>query len=154
MAVIQPTLSITSNANSASTKAGPLSFSLALSATPLSGELSVDTVEGEIFTIGTGANTELLDGSAFAGSTPTPGTNGCFIYMKNTMTSGAEVICVGLVGDGVAPTVDDDTTDLTHNDTASLRSFSLKAGEFAFFPFDYCGAVSYTHLTLPTILRV
>ena len=140
MAVIQPTLSITSNANSASTKAGPLSFSLALSATPLSGELTVDTVEGEVFTIGTGANTELVDGSALSAAF-TPGTNGCFIYMKNTMTSGTETICVGIVGDGVTPAVDDTGTDLTLANTSSARTFALKAGEFAFFPFDYCGDI-------------
>ena len=140
MAVIQPTLSITSNANSAATKAGPLSFSLALSATPLSGELTVDTVEGEVFTIGTGANTELVDGSALSAAF-TPGTNGCFIYMKNTMTSGTETICVGIGADGLDPAVNDGTTDLTLANTSSARTFALKAGEFAFFPFDYCGDI-------------
>ena len=112
MAVIQPTLSITSNANSASSNAGPLSFSLALSAAPISGTLTVDTVEAEIFTIGTGANTTLVDGSALSAAF-TPGTNGCFIYMKNTMTSGSEVICVGIGDDDLAPAVDDGTTDLS-----------------------------------------
>ena len=140
MAVIQPTLSITSNANSASSNAGPLSFSLALSAAPISGTLTVDTVEAEIFTIGTGANTTLVDGSALSAAF-TPGTNGCFIYMKNTMTSGSEVICVGIGDDDLAPAVDDGTTDLTRANTASARTFSLDAGEFAFFPFDYCGDI-------------
>ena len=140
MAVIQPTLSITSNANSASSNAGPLSFSLALSAAPISGTLTVDTVEAEIFTIGTGDNTTLVDGSALSAAF-TPGTNGCFIYMKNTMTSGSEVICVGIGDDDLAPAVDDGTTDLTRANTASARTFSLAAGEFAFFPFDYCGDI-------------
>ena len=140
MAVIQPTLSITSNASSAATKAGPLSFSLALSATPLSGELTVDTVEGEVFTINHGANTELVDGSALSAAF-TPGTNGCFIYMKNTMTSGTETICVGIGADGFSPAVDNSADDLTLATTAAGRTFALKAGEFAFFPFDYCGDI-------------
>ena len=141
MAVIQPTLSITSNANSASTNAGPLSFSLALSATPISGTLTVDTVEGEIFTIGHGANTDLVDGSALSGAF-VAGTNGCYIYMKNTMTSGTDTICIGIVKEGeTAPTVDDGTTDLTRSNSASLRTFTLMPGEFAFFPYDYCGHI-------------
>ena len=141
MAVIQPTLSITSNANSAATNAGPLSFSLALSATPISGTLTVDTVEGEIFTIGTGVNTDIVDGSDVSAAF-VPGTNGCFLYMKNTMTSGTEKICIGIVKEGeTAPTVDDGTTDLTRSNSASLRTFTLMPGEFAFFPYDYCGHI-------------
>jgi|TARA_R100001460_G_scaffold10965_5_gene25743 hypothetical protein len=137
MATITPTLTLTSNASTASSSPGPLSIALSLSATD---SLTVDTVEGQIFTIGTGANTTIVDGSALE-SAFTPGTNGCFIYLKNTMTSGSEVICIGIGDDNLAPAVDDGTTDLTRANTASARTFSLKAGEFAFFPFDYCGDI-------------
>ena len=140
MGKIKPTLTLTSNASTATTDPGPLSIALSLSAKPLLNVLNVDTVEAEIFTIGTGANTEIVDGSALSAAF-TPGTNGCFIYMKNTMTSGTETICIGIGADGLAPAVDDGTTDLTLANTSSARTFSLKAGEFAFFPFDYCGDI-------------
>ena len=137
MATITPTLTITANSSGAATAEGPISTSISLSATDT---LTVDTVEGQIFTIGTGANTTILDGSALE-TAFTPGTNGCFIYLKNTMTSGTETICIGIGADGLAPAVDDGTTDLTRAHTDSARTFALKAGEFAFFPFDYCGDI-------------
>jgi len=137
MAVIKPTLTLTSNASSATTDPGPLSFALSLNVTD---SLTVDTVESEIFTIGTGANTTIVDGSALE-SAFTPGTNGCFIFLKNTTASGTETICIGIGADGLAPAVDDGTDDLTRADTASARTFALLPGEFAFFPFDYCGDI-------------
>tara|TARA_R100000805_G_C3540559_1_gene55798 strand:- start:83 stop:553 length:471 start_codon:yes stop_codon:yes gene_type:complete len=137
MAVIKPTLTLTSNASTATTDPGPLSIALSLSTTD---SLTVDTVEAEIFTIGTGANTEIVDGSALD-SAFVPGTNGCFIYMKNTTASGTETICVGIGADGLSPAVDDGTDDLTRSNTASARTFALLPGEFAFFPFDYCGDI-------------
>tara|TARA_R100001198_G_C5123879_1_gene145306 strand:- start:132 stop:602 length:471 start_codon:yes stop_codon:yes gene_type:complete len=137
MAVIKPTLTLTSNASTATTDPGPLSIALSLSTTD---SLTVDTVEAEIFTIGTGANTEIVDGSALD-SAFVPGTNGCFIYMKNTTASGTETICVGIGADGLSPAVDDTGTDLTLANTSSARTFALLPGEFAFFPFDYCGDI-------------
>ena len=137
MATITPTLTITANSSGAATAEGPISTAISLSVTDT---LTVDTVEGQIFTIGTGANTSILDGSALSAAF-TPGTNGCFIYLKNTMTSGTETICIGIGADGLDPAVDNGTTDLTRADTASARTFALKAGEFAFFPFDYCGDI-------------
>jgi len=137
MATITPTLTLTSNASTATSSPGPLSIALSLSATD---SLTVDTVEGQIFTIGTGANTTIVDGSALE-SAFTPGTNGCFIYLKNTMTSGSETICIGIGADGLSPAVDNGTDDLTRAHTDSARTFALKAGEFAFFPFDYCGDI-------------
>ena len=137
MAVIKPTLTLTSNASSATTDPGPLSIALSLSTTD---SLTVDTVEAEIFTEGTGANTTILDGSALE-SAFVPGTNGCFIYLRNTMTSGTETICVGIVNQGTgAPAVDDGTDDLTRSHADSHRTFALLPGEFAFFPL-YSGLV-------------
>ena len=139
MAVITPTLTLVSNAagSTPSNLAGPLSIALSLTATDT---LTVDTVEAETFTIGTGANTTIVDGSALD-TAFVPGTNGCYIYLKNTMTSGDAVICIGIGDDGLSPAVDDGTTDLTRSHTDSARTFSLKAGEFAFFPFDYTGDI-------------
>mgnify|MGYP003123144560 FL=1 len=137
MATITPTLTITANSSGAAAAEGPISTSISLSATDT---LTVDTVEGQIFTIGTGANTVILDGSALE-TAFTPGTNGCFIYLKNTMTTGTETICIGIGADNLNPAVDNGTTDLTRAHTDSARTFALKAGEFAFFPFDYCGDI-------------
>ena len=100
MATIKPTLQLTSNAASATTLPGPLSFALSLSVTD---SLTVDTVESEIFTIGTGANTTIIDGSTIE-SAFVPG-------------------------------------DLTRSHADSHRTFALLPGEFAFFPFDYCGDI-------------
>ena len=138
MATIKPTLQLTSNAASATTLPGPLSFALSLSVTD---SLTVDTVESEIFTIGTGANTTIVDGSALE-SAFVPGTNGCFIYLKNTTASGTDTICVGIVNQGTAaPAIDDTGDDLTRSNADSHRTFALLPGEFAFFPFDYCGDI-------------
>ena len=125
MAVIKPTFTLVGNASTATTCAGPMSVSLNLTAQPL--------VDG-------GANTEIVDGSALSAAFA-PGVNGCFMYMKNTMTSGSEKICIGIGADGLSPAVDDGTDDLTRSDTASARTFTLMAGEFAFFPYDYCGDI-------------
>ena len=135
MADIKPTFTLTSNTNAVSTNPGPLSVALSLSAKPHSNVLVVDSVESEIFTVNTGANTTLLDGSLLE-SAFVPGTNGCFIYLKNTMASNiTEKICVGILNEGVgAPAVDNGTDDLTRSHIDTHRTFTLKAGEFAFFP--------------------
>ena len=128
MAVITPTITLRSNASTATTNAGPLSVALSLAGSDI---LTVDNVESQIFDIDHGANTVVCDGSSFAGATPTPGTNGCFIYMKNiSAASATNLIYVGIVADGGS------AADLTASgDTARL--FTLKVGEFAWFPFDY-----------------
>ena len=60
MAVIKPTLTLTSNSSSATTDAGPLSVALSLSATD---SLTVDTVKSSIITPST-THSILFDGSA------------------------------------------------------------------------------------------
>ena len=65
----------------------------------------------------------------------------CFIFLKNTTTSGTDTICIGIGADGLSPEVDDTGADLTRANTASARTFALLPGEFAFFPFDYCGDI-------------
>ncbi len=139
MATITPTLTITANsATGTTTPLGPLSFALNLSTTD---NIFVDNVETQTFDVDTGANIVICDGSAKE-TAFTPGTNGCWIYMRNATASGTDTICVGIVKEGeTAPTVDDGTTDLTRANSASLRTFALLPGEFAFFPFDYCGDI-------------
>jgi len=125
MAVIKPTFSLTSNASTATTDAGPLSIALSLSATDT---LTVDKVQAETVTVSTTEAT-LLDGSAISGGDGAGGTVGCFVYMKNT-TGSTRSIHIGIVAD------DGTAADLTASGDAA-RLFTLLDGEFAFFPFDY-----------------
>ena len=127
MAVIKPTITLTANKNSATSNAGPLSVALSLSATDL---LTVDNVQSQIVTCSTTEAT-IIDGDAVSGGDGAGGTVGGFIYMKNiSAASATNLIHVGIVADGGS------ATDLTASgDTARL--FTLKVGEFAWFPFDY-----------------
>lgn len=127
MAVIKPTITLTSNKSSATTNPGPLSVALALSATDT---LTVDTVTSEIVTCSTTEAT-IIDGDAVSGGDGVGGTVGGYIYMKNiSAASDTNLIYVGIVADGGS------ATDLTASgDTARL--FTLKVGEFAWFPYDY-----------------
>ena len=147
MGIIKPTLTITSNAASATTDAGPMSIALSLSTTD---SLSVDTVESVIITPNQGGATEptkIYDGADITGTDFTGGTHGGYIYMKNTTASGTDLIYVGIVHAGGSDTPTDPDafnatgTNLNRADDASLRTFTLKAGEFAFFPWDYLGDI-------------
>jgi hypothetical protein len=125
MAVITPTLTLTSNASSATTNPGPLSIALSLTATDT---LTVDTVEASIITPSTTVST-LFDGSAKDAGSEVAGTNGGFLYMKNTSAADHDVY-IGIEADGAS------ATELEGNADAQ-RLFTLKQGEFAFFPYDY-----------------
>ena len=152
MAVITPTISIRSNANTATTNAGPLSVALSLSG---SDELTVDTATSSIITPpNSGAPLKFLDGDALQGgdSYDAPGTYGSYVYMKNITSTGANLIYIGFgagpLQGGAAPANmggGDTTTALDASDDSSFRFMTLKVGEFAFFPWDYmqdfyCGA--------------
>ena len=131
MAVIKPTFSLTSNASTATTDAGPLSIALSLSATDT---LTVDKVQAETVTVSTTEAT-LFDGDAISGGDGAGGTVGSFVYMKNT-TGSTRNIFIGIVADGGS------AADLTASgDTARL--FTLKDGEFAFFPWDCTQDILY-----------
>ena len=126
---IKPTFTLTANKNSNSASPGPLSVALSLNATDT---LTVDTVTSEIITVGT-THALLIDGSSY-----TPGlggTDGGYIWMKNTTASGSNLIYVGVEANG-------DTSDLAGGTSADgtgdpKRLFTLKVGESAWFPFDY-----------------
>ena len=125
MAVIKPTLTLTSNSSSATTDAGPLSVALSLTATDT---LTIDTVEAATITPSTTVST-LFDGSAKDAGSEVAGTNGGFLYFKNTSAADHDVY-IGIEADGVT------ATELQGNADAQ-RLFTLKQGEFAFFPYDY-----------------
>ena len=151
MGIIKPTLTLTANASSATTDAGPLSIALSLSVTD---SLTVDTVTSEIVTL-TDSPVQIKDGSALSGGTETPSTGtanqvGGYIYLKNAGT--AKAAYVGLVSNVIendgstvlgndAPTAPGATGagHLAEAANTTLRTFTLRPGEFAFFPWDYTG---------------
>ena len=163
MAIIKPTLSLTANSITATTDAGPMSAALALS---IADSLSVDLVEQRTIETSTtlNANTDgvvgPLDGSTLATASGadsngndnvTAGTVGGFLYLKNNSSTTNENIFIGIVsssvnsGDFQAPTApaasgSGGTTTCLDNDTHdTLRTMTLKPGEFAWFPWDYVG---------------
>jgi len=124
MATITPTLTLTSNSSSATTLPGPLSVALSLSATDA---LTVDTVEAATLIVTTTPST-LFDGSA-KDDGGTAGTHGGFVYLRNA-SAGDHDVYIGAVADGTSASTLDDAND-------AVRLFTLKQGEFAFFPYDY-----------------
>ena len=165
MGVIKPTFSLTSNANTATTSAGPMSMALALS---IADSLSVDIVEQRLIKTSTTLNQDvdgedgrLADGytlmTAGGGSTwPVDGTVGAYIYIRNNSTVTGEMIYIGIVsncennsgatGAGSNNPTDPDNsgdTALSEATNKTLRTFTLLPGEFAWFPWDYTGQIHY-----------
>tara|TARA_Y100000004_G_scaffold74371_1_gene83535 strand:- start:432 stop:905 length:474 start_codon:yes stop_codon:yes gene_type:complete len=129
MGVIKPTLTLTSNASSATTDAGPLSIALSLSATD---SLSVDQVVSGIKDVD-GSHEILLDASDFcAGGSATAeaGTDGAFVYIKNVAAADSgRNIMIGSANSNLSDNVDPDSPSAT-------RLFTLQPQEFAWFPWD------------------
>lgn len=139
MGVIKPTLTLTSNASTATTDAGPLSVALSLSATD---SLTVDTVNSKIVTLNLNDEIVLYDGSGMTGADTTTegagGTHGGYLYLRNVTESGTALVYIGLDHDtgaatdiGAADQAEDGTA------TAATRLFTLAVGEFCWLPFDY-----------------
>ncbi len=170
---ITPTLNFKTNAHTSASTPGPSSFNLALT---IADQLSVDLMECQLIetvaSSGSGAltpaNHRLLDGSAAGGATLTPGTVGCFIYLKNNSTTTNENIFISILASSVqaytdsatgavaangsdtpvAPVGPDaDTTGLMETNNKTLRTMTLKPGEFAWFPFDYAGDIYHEAAT-------
>tara|TARA_R100000458_G_C8218789_1_gene203823 strand:+ start:107 stop:616 length:510 start_codon:yes stop_codon:yes gene_type:complete len=147
MATITPTLTITANSSSATTP-GPISTAINISATT---SLTTDCILAAATMVppNTGAPTKLFDGDAlsFAGigsgadgdHSDTPGTNGCWVYLKNATASGANLIYIGttLQGASAPANMGAGTTALDNADDASFRLFTLKRDEFVWMPWDF-----------------
>jgi len=139
MGKIKPTLTIVSNAASATTDAGPLSFALNLTAKPhaaASYALDVTKVESKIMTLTkdteADATHRVFDASTFT-TNPTVGAtgDGGFVYLKNLLVAndprdGLHDILIG----HKSGAKDLDT------DGEADRLMTLRPGEFAFFPWD------------------
>ena len=162
MGIIKPTLNLTSNSNAVATDPGPMTFALALSVTD---NITTDIVEQKLVTVTNDITANfpwttqgqlLLDGADIGGATKTPGTIGCYIYMKNTDTTADNNIHVGILSgatlaaanSGTAAGTDaplqpaaSGTSALDATDNKTTRTFTLLPGEFCFFPFDYTGDI-------------
>ena len=159
MAYIKPRFNLTSNSAGVTTDPGPYSIALALSTTPsadTSGRLTVDLVEQSTYTTTT-TPTKIIDGHDYMTTNGsdvwTPGSVGGFLYMKNMDTSGTDSIYVGIVSnvsrndgtltgsDGATAPAASGDGHLANTDNTTLRTMTLKPGEFAFFPWDYTGDI-------------
>lgn len=154
MAIIKPTLSLTANSITATTDAGPMSPSLALS---IADSLSVDLVEQRLITTSTTLNEDTtgengpIDGSAIHGATTSmdAGTDGSFMYLKNHSTTTGDNIFIAIVApvhasnDPATPATGGGTTSLNGTTQETLRTMTLKPGEFAWFPWDYTGDINW-----------
>ena len=133
MGVIKPTLTLTANASSASSEAGPMSVALNLSATD---SHTVDKVLTKILdvkgdhTASDGAGV-LFDASDYT-SSGDAGTDGAFVYLKNLSSTQGHHIYIGH-GSATAMQAGGNTT----------RTMTLQGGEFAFFPWDCTQDIVY-----------
>lgn len=173
--IITAGLTISSNPRDFATasSAGPLSVALSLSTTT---PISTDIVENRSYTVPIDSSdtdfdgTVLIDGSAkavLAGAAAdgsagyTAGSVGSYVYVKNT--GDTNKVALAIVP-SVKMDVDDDyssavydatppppqgngTTGLAVATGVTMRTMTLKPGEFAFFPFDYTGDLVAESLT-------
>ena len=148
MGKIKPVLTLTSNSASAGTHPGPLSVALNLTATPSktgdAGLLTVDVVNTKVIAdvSGTGSPAgtgfeRIIQGADHG--TAAGGTVGCWVYIKNTTLTGSEHIHIGHMTDADYNSPSDVTYNNILLDNQYDRIFTLNAGEFAFFPYDYTG---------------
>jgi|TARA_R110002073_G_C9043696_1_gene543219 hypothetical protein len=120
MGVIKPTITLTANASSATTDAGPLSIALSLSSTD---SLDVTEVQSKIVDV-SGTHAILWDASDFA-ATAAAGTDGAFMYLRNITAVGSGTnIMIGVANENLSS---DDETD---------RLMTLQPQEFAWMPWD------------------
>jgi len=129
MAIITPTLTLTSNASTAGTNPGPLSIALSLSATD---DITVTTVKAANITVSDSAASLFTDALQIEGDTA--GTHGSFIYFKNTSPADHDVY-IGFEASGA-------TAAEMQGAGAATRLGTLKQNEFAFFPYDFAGDIT------------
>ena len=127
MGVIKPSLTLTANASTASSNAGPLSVALSLSATD---SLAVTKVQSKILDVfgahASGDSGGILWAASDYTASGEAGTDGAFVYIKNITAAGSgRNIMIG------AATLE----NLSDNGEAD-RLFTLQPQEFAFFPWD------------------
>ena len=132
MGKIKPTLTLVSNAATASTDPGPLSFALNLTAKPHSAAsyaLDVTEVASKIMDVST-THALIWDASDYvAAGTAEYGADGGFLYFKNLL---AENSPADKLHDIIIHNTDADAD----NDGDAPRLMTLQPGEFAWMPWD------------------
>ena len=125
MGIIKPTITLTANASTATTDAGPMSIALSLSATD---SLDVTEVQSKILDMVSLTHQLVSDASDFTAS-GAAGVDGAFMYFKNKLA-------------------DNDPVDILHSIMISTsdadvdgggeatRLMTLRPGEFAWMPWD------------------
>lgn len=168
MATITGQFNLTSNSASAATNPGPFSVSLAASITKavnvdLVDHFTIASVRTGYDATGFELNAPygqiLVNGSDFTASAHSDGTtldhHGCYIYIVNTTAvTSNHIIAIGHTtdadaGDGSETDSDggsdeNDLEPIVAGDADTManknqRLFSLRPGEFAWFPYDYTG---------------
>jgi hypothetical protein len=120
MGIIKPTFSLTSNASTATTDAGPLTVALSLSATD---SLDVTRVESKIIDVD-GTHGVLFTAADYYTASLGAGSDGGFVYVKNHDAAGHIYIGFG-------------SSTALEGGTEATRLMTLLPGEFAFFPWDF-----------------
>jgi len=165
MATITGQFNLTSNSASAATNPGPFSVSLAASITKavnvdLVDHFTIASVRTGFDDTGFASNSPygqiLVNGSDFTASAHSDGTtldhHGCYIYIVNTTAvTSNHIISIGHTTDADAGddseaggTGGADLEPIVAGDADTMadknqRLFSLRPGEFAWFPYDYTG---------------
>ena len=124
---IKPTLTIVSNAASATTDPGPLSVALNLTAKPLNNRITMTNIKSGVYEFANTTEVSLL-ADATETDVVTVGTDGGYIYLKNT-SPGDHDVYVGAEVSGTGPTA-------LAAAGAADRLGVLKQGEFLFMPWD------------------
>ena len=146
---ITTTLSITSNAYSATNNPGPVSSPLAISVSDL---LDVTAVESKVVDMLTTTHELIWDASEYFTTNADFGVDGGFLYFRNLLSENSTP---DTLHDIIIGNADE---DLDAVDEAN-RIFTLQPGEFAWMPWDmtmdiYCDPQETNAGALETILFV
>ena len=132
MGIIKPTLSLTANASSATTDAGPMSIALSLSATD---SLAITEVQSKILDMVSLTHQIVWDASDFT-SSGAAGVDGAFMYFKNLLSDNDPVVIPSLHGIMIATGTPGGSGADVDGGGEQTRLMTLRPGEFAWMPWD------------------
>jgi len=125
MGIIKPTLTLTANAASATTDAGPMSIALSLSATD---SLDVKEVASKLVDI-SDTHVAIWTAADYFSSAADFGVDGAFMYFKNLLSENSPA---DLQHDIIIGNANEDLDGAGETN----RLFTLQPGEFAWMPWD------------------
>ena len=129
MGIIKPTITLTANASTATTDAGPMSIALSLSATD---SLDVTEVQSKILDMVSLTHQIVWDASDFT-SSGDAGVDGAFMYFKNLLSDNDPVDILHSIM--IATDTTGSGADVDGGGEAT-RLMTLRPGEFAWMPWD------------------